>query len=43
LDKGVIVGIDNTIKYILKQGGLIHPNTIEARNYLIINGKGGLE
>ena len=39
LDKGVVVGIDNTIKYILKQGGLIHPNTIEARNYLIINNK----
>lgn len=43
LDKGVIVGLNNTINYILKQGGLIHPNTIEARNYLIINGKGGLE
>lgn len=37
LDKGVIVGLNNTINYILKQGGLIHPNTIEARNYLIIN------
>lgn len=43
LDKGVIVGLNNTINYILKQGGLIHPNTIEARNYLIINDKGGLE
>lgn len=43
LDKGVIVGLNNTINYILKQGGLIHPNTIEARNYLIINGKGDLE
>lgn len=43
LDKGVIGGIDNTIKYILKQGGLIHPNTIEARNYLILDNKGGLE
>ncbi|WP_315108551.1 bis(5'-nucleosyl)-tetraphosphatase (symmetrical) YqeK [Clostridium intestinale] len=43
LDKGVIVGLNNTINYILKQGGLIHPNTVEARNYLIINGKGDLE
>lgn len=37
LDKGVIGGIDNTIQYILNQGGLIHPNTIDARNFLIMN------
>ncbi|MBL4934035.1 bis(5'-nucleosyl)-tetraphosphatase (symmetrical) YqeK [Clostridium paridis] len=35
LDRGVLGGIDNTLVYIIKNGGLIHPNTVEARNYLI--------
>ncbi|MEQ8197112.1 MAG: bis(5'-nucleosyl)-tetraphosphatase (symmetrical) YqeK [Clostridiaceae bacterium] len=35
LDEGVLKGIDNTVKYIIRNGGLIHPQTIDARNYLI--------
>jgi putative HD superfamily hydrolase of NAD metabolism len=35
LDRGVLGGIDNTLIYIINNGGLIHPNTINARNYLI--------
>jgi predicted HD superfamily hydrolase involved in NAD metabolism len=36
LDKGVLMGIDNTITFVIKQGQLVHPLTIEARNYLIL-------
>lgn len=36
LDKGVIRGIENTISFLIKQGNLIHPLTIEARNFLIL-------
>lgn len=35
LDKGVLLGIDNTVRYIIKRGWLLHPLTIEARNWLI--------
>lgn len=36
LDKGVLMGIDNTITFVIKQGQLVHPLTIDARNYLIL-------
>lgn len=36
LDKGVLMGINNTIKLLLDKDGVIHPLTIEARNYLLI-------
>lgn len=42
LDKGVIMGLSQTIKFVLDKNGLIHEKTIKARNYLIveINEKG---
>lgn len=36
LDKGLLMGIDNTITFVIKQGQLVHPLTIDARNYLIL-------
>lgn len=36
LDKGVIMGLSQTIKFVLDKNGLIHKDTIKARNYLII-------
>ena len=39
LDKGVLKGLENTILFIIKQGNLIHPLTIEARNFLIMQEK----
>lgn len=36
LDKGVLMGIDNTITLVIKQGQLVHPLTIDARNHLIL-------
>ena len=30
------MGINNTIKLLLDKDGVIHPLTIEARNYLLI-------
>ncbi|MDZ5253074.1 bis(5'-nucleosyl)-tetraphosphatase (symmetrical) YqeK [Clostridium sp. LIBA-8841] len=37
LDEGVLKGLENTILFVIKQGNLIHPLTIEARNFLIMN------
>ena len=39
LDKGVLKGLENTILFVIKQGNLIHPLTIEARNFLIMQEK----
>ncbi|MEG0237982.1 MAG: bis(5'-nucleosyl)-tetraphosphatase (symmetrical) YqeK [Clostridium sp.] len=36
LDLGVIQGMDHTIRYLLDKGQIVDKNTIEARNYLII-------
>jgi len=37
LDKAIIIGIDNTIALLLSKGKLIHPDTIKARNSILIN------
>lgn len=37
LDKALLLALEQSISYLLKQGGLIHPATIEARNELLIN------
>ncbi len=39
LDKALLLTLDHSISYILEQGGLIHPATIEARNDLLIKGR----
>lgn len=36
LDKGVLRGLDNTIKFVIECNQLIHPLTIDARNYLLL-------
>lgn len=36
INAGVLMGMDLTIKHILSKGRLIHPETIKARNSLII-------
>lgn len=35
LDEAVIMAMDSTIIYVIKRKGLLHPNTINARNYLL--------
>lgn len=37
LDEGLLKAFDNTIKFIIDKGLLIHQRTIEARNYLVNN------
>lgn len=37
LDRALAKAFDNTISYIINRGGLIHLETIKARNYLLIN------
>ncbi|MGI6556491.1 MAG: bis(5'-nucleosyl)-tetraphosphatase (symmetrical) YqeK [Pseudoramibacter sp.] len=39
LDTACREAFDNTISYVMSIGGLIHPKTIEARNYMIIEDK----
>lgn len=35
LDEAVIQSLENTIKYVISQKGLLHIDTVEARNYLL--------
>lgn len=35
LNEGVLQGLSNTITYVVKNGLMIHPLSVEARNYLI--------
>jgi len=39
LEKAIVTGIDNTITHILEKGGMLHPRTIETRNW----GKGKID
>lgn len=36
LDKAVLMAMDNTIEYLISRGSLINIDTINARNYIII-------
>lgn len=35
LDKAMLMSLENTIKYIISRGQLLHSNTVEARNYFL--------
>ena len=37
LDESVLMAMDNTILFLIKNNKLIHPNTLNARNYLILD------
>jgi len=37
LDQGMLFGLESTIKYCLEQGRILHPLTIEVRNYFLRN------
>ena len=39
LDAAVLQAINNTISYVLSMGGLLHTNTVEARNSLLYRDK----
>lgn len=39
LNESLLMAMDNTILFLIKNNNLIHPNTIEARNHLILNKK----
>ncbi|SHE65727.1 bis(5'-nucleosyl)-tetraphosphatase (symmetrical) YqeK [Clostridium fallax] len=39
LNKGVLKGLENTIKFVIDCEQLIHPLTIEARNYMLLQEK----
>lgn len=36
LNKGVLCAMDNTIKFVINQGNVVHLNTVKARNNLIL-------
>ena len=40
LNEGVLQGIENTINFVMSKRQLVHPYTIDARNYLILEIKG---
>lgn len=35
LDKGLLLGMSNSIIYVIKNGSMVHPLTIESRNYIL--------
>ncbi|MDP4143881.1 MAG: bis(5'-nucleosyl)-tetraphosphatase (symmetrical) YqeK [Bacillota bacterium] len=35
LEEALLLSFDNTIKFVISKGGLIHKDTIEARNFVI--------
>lgn len=37
LNQSVIAGLNSTIRFVLEKGMLIHPKSIEARNYLLMS------
>lgn len=37
IDQAIIISMENTIKYVIDKGWLIHPNTITTRNNLILS------
>lgn len=39
IDKAIIASSGNIIVHIVNKGGIIHPNTVEARNYLLMNNR----
>ncbi|HCW04152.1 MAG TPA: phosphohydrolase [Clostridium sp.] len=41
LDSAMLMSLENTIRYILDKGQLLHTNTIEARNYFLLKTSGG--
>ncbi|WP_291632484.1 bis(5'-nucleosyl)-tetraphosphatase (symmetrical) YqeK [Clostridium sp.] len=41
LDEAIIQSLENTIKYVISQKGLLHIDTIDARNYLLCKQSGG--
>lgn len=41
LDRAMLMSLENTIKYIIDRGQLLHTNTIEARNYFLRELAGG--
>lgn len=39
LNESILMAMDNSILFLIKNNSLIHPNTLEARNYLILDKK----
>jgi predicted HD superfamily hydrolase involved in NAD metabolism len=35
IDRAVLMALDNTIKYVIKKGQLLHTDTVDTRNYFI--------
>jgi len=42
IDKSMVLAMDNTLKYIIDRGFLIHPDTIETRNSLILKNENNI-
>jgi len=38
IDRAMVMALDRTIKYVITKGGLLHPDTINARNSILVLG-----
>ncbi len=43
MDSAMILSLDKTIRHLLAKGSLIHPSTINARNFIISNNKNSVQ
>lgn len=41
LDKAILTAIDSTISYVMDKGSLLHPKTVKARNFILIQRRRG--
>lgn len=39
INDAMVLSLDKTIKHVISKGALIHPDTIDARNFIISHGK----
>ncbi|NSW89605.1 MAG: HD domain-containing protein [Firmicutes bacterium] len=37
IDRAMVFAFDSTIRYVLEKGTLLHPDTVSARNYIIMH------
>ncbi len=37
VDKAIVIALEKTIKHVMSKGSLIHPDTVNARNAVILN------
>ncbi len=43
IDDAILMSLSTTIIHTVNKGGIVHPSTVEARNYLLLHNRSGAE